>query len=169
MRSRKSPPDGYTPLMMSNMQTVNESLMQNKPYALMRFLVPVAPVNYSDLFWSFIRRCRAANVAELIAPRQIRRESSTMHRRAPGRRITWRASSSRRWRTSTSFTPLQGSPQARTDALAARSITRFDVCHDDERVRTPGRVKALATTGKVRSFAPQRSDASGQALRATRR
>ena len=45
----KSAPDGYTLLLMSNAQTVNESLMQNKPYALMRDFVPVSPINYSDL------------------------------------------------------------------------------------------------------------------------
>ena len=45
----KSAPDGYTLLMMSNTQTVNETLIPNKPYQLMRDFVPVAPVNYSDL------------------------------------------------------------------------------------------------------------------------
>src|SRR6187397_833919 len=42
----KSAPDGYTLLMMSNTHTVNESLFAEKPYSLMRDLVPVAPVNY---------------------------------------------------------------------------------------------------------------------------
>ena len=45
----KSPPDGYTLLMMSNTHTTNESLIPNKPYELMRDFVPIAPVNYSDL------------------------------------------------------------------------------------------------------------------------
>src|SRR5262245_22160372 len=45
----KSPPDGYTLLVMSNTQTVNESLRANKPYKLMTDLAPVAPLNYSDL------------------------------------------------------------------------------------------------------------------------
>src|SRR5690349_5343786 len=45
----KSPPDGYTLLMMSNTHTVNESLLRDKPYQLLRDLVPVAPVNSSDL------------------------------------------------------------------------------------------------------------------------
>src|SRR5205814_3616274 len=44
-----SPPDGYTLLMMSNTHTVNESLIKDKPFELMRDFVPVAPVNYSDL------------------------------------------------------------------------------------------------------------------------
>src|SRR5262249_13233662 len=45
----KSPPDGYTLLMMSNTHTVNESLIANKPFELMRDFEPVAPINYSDL------------------------------------------------------------------------------------------------------------------------
>ena len=45
----KAAPDGYTLLMMSNTHTVNESLIPNKPYALMRDFVGIAPVNYSDL------------------------------------------------------------------------------------------------------------------------
>ena len=45
----KAAPDGYTLLVMSNTQTVNESLIPNKPYALMRDFVGVAPINYSDL------------------------------------------------------------------------------------------------------------------------
>ena len=42
-------PDGYTLLMMSNTQTANESLVPQRKYELMRDLVPIAPVNYSDL------------------------------------------------------------------------------------------------------------------------
>ncbi len=45
----KSPPDGYTLLMMSNTQTANESLVPTRNYELMRDLTPIAPVNYSDL------------------------------------------------------------------------------------------------------------------------
>ena len=45
----KSPPDGYTLLLMSNTHTVNESLIPTKPFQLMRDFVPVAPINSSDL------------------------------------------------------------------------------------------------------------------------
>ena len=46
----KSAADGYTLLIMSNAQTVNETLIPNKPYALLRDFTPIAPINYSDLF-----------------------------------------------------------------------------------------------------------------------
>ncbi len=45
----KAAPDGYTLLMMSNTHTVNETLIPNKPFALMKDFVGVAPINYSDL------------------------------------------------------------------------------------------------------------------------
>ena len=45
----KSPPDGYTLLMMSNTQTANKSLVPQRKYELMRDLAPIAPINYSDL------------------------------------------------------------------------------------------------------------------------
>ena len=45
----KAAPDGYTLLLMSNTHTVNESLIPNKPFQLMRDFAPIAPINYSDL------------------------------------------------------------------------------------------------------------------------
>ena len=63
----KSAADGYTLLMMSNTHTVNESLMQNKPYQLMRDFVPVAPVNYSDLVLVVHPSVKANTVSELLA------------------------------------------------------------------------------------------------------
>ena len=62
----KSAPDGYTLLMMSNAQTVNESLIPNKPYALLRDFAPVAPVNYSDLVLVIHPSVQANTLADLI-------------------------------------------------------------------------------------------------------
>jgi tripartite-type tricarboxylate transporter receptor subunit TctC len=63
----KAAPDGYTLLMMSNTHTVNETILPNKPYKLMRDLVPVAPVNFSDLVMVVHPSVEAKNVAEFIA------------------------------------------------------------------------------------------------------
>src|SRR5258707_12193638 len=63
----KSAPDGYTLLMMSNTHTVNESLFAEKPYQLMRDLVPVAPVNYSDLVLVVHPSVPASNLREFLA------------------------------------------------------------------------------------------------------
>ena len=71
----KSPPDGYTLLMMSNAQTVNESLIPNKPYALLRDFAPVAPVNYSDLVLVVHPSVQANSLADLIKLAKARRQA----------------------------------------------------------------------------------------------
>ena len=69
----KSPPDGYTLLLMSNTHTTNESLTPNKPFQLMRDFVPVAPINYSDLVM----------VVHPSVPAKISRSSSRWRRKSP--------------------------------------------------------------------------------------
>src|SRR5882672_297127 len=63
----KAAPDGYTLLMMSNTLTTNETLLANKPYALMRDLTAVAPVNSSDLVMVVSPSVKAKTLKELIA------------------------------------------------------------------------------------------------------
>src|SRR5436305_3651193 len=63
----KSPPDGYTLLLMSNTHTTNESLIPTRPFQLMRDFVPVAPVNYSDLIMVMHPSVPAKNLKEFIA------------------------------------------------------------------------------------------------------
>ncbi|HSC98208.1 MAG TPA: tripartite tricarboxylate transporter substrate-binding protein, partial [Casimicrobiaceae bacterium] len=63
----KSAPDGYTLLLMSNTHTVNESLMPQKPFQLMRDFAAVAPINYSDLVLVVNPAVSAKTLPELIA------------------------------------------------------------------------------------------------------
>src|SRR6202162_2784128 len=69
LEAAKSPPDGYTLLMMSNTQTANESLMSQaqRKYELMRDLLPIAPVNYSDLVIVVHPSVPAKTLQEFIA------------------------------------------------------------------------------------------------------
>src|SRR6202790_5372578 len=69
LAAAKSPPDGYTLLMMSNTQTANESLVPTRKYELMRDLVPIAPINYSDLVIVVHPSVAAKQLAEFIALR----------------------------------------------------------------------------------------------------
>jgi tripartite-type tricarboxylate transporter receptor subunit TctC len=62
-----SAPDGYTLLAMSNTHTTNESLVPNKPFALMRDFVPVSPINYSDLVMVVHPSVPAKDLKEFIA------------------------------------------------------------------------------------------------------
>ena len=63
----KSPPDGYTLLMMSNTHTVNETLIPKKPFELMRDLAPISGVNYSDLLLVVHPSVPANDLKEFIA------------------------------------------------------------------------------------------------------
>src|SRR5213595_3950313 len=63
----KSPADGYTLLMMSNTHRVNESLIPERPFQLLRDFVPVAPVNYSDLVMVVHPSVPANSLREFIA------------------------------------------------------------------------------------------------------
>ena len=63
----KSQPDGYTLLMVSGTQTVNETLYAHKPYQLMRDLVPIAPLIDTDLVLVVHPSVSAKTVGELLA------------------------------------------------------------------------------------------------------
>jgi len=67
LEAAKSPPDGYTLLMMSNTQTANESLVPQRKYELMRDLAPIAPVNSSDLVIVIHPAVQANTLQEFIA------------------------------------------------------------------------------------------------------
>src|ERR1700680_1976766 len=67
LAAAKSPPDGYTLLMMSNTQTANESLAPQRKYELMRDLLPIAPINYSDLVIVVHPSVPAKTLQEFIA------------------------------------------------------------------------------------------------------
>src|SRR6476646_7402455 len=88
----KSPPDGYTLLMVSGTQTVNETLYAHKQYQLMRDLVPVAPLIDTDLVLSFIRRCRRRPWGSCWRSRGQSQAPSTTVRPARARTTTWPAS-----------------------------------------------------------------------------
>src|SRR5215468_4368443 len=62
----KSPPDGYTLLMVSGTQTVNETLYGHKQYQLMRDLVPVAPLIDTDLVLVVHPSVQAKTLGELL-------------------------------------------------------------------------------------------------------
>jgi tripartite-type tricarboxylate transporter receptor subunit TctC len=67
VEAAKAAPDGYTLLMMSNTQTANESLVPQRKYELMRDLVPIAPINYSDLVIVVHPSVPAKTLQEFIA------------------------------------------------------------------------------------------------------
>jgi tripartite-type tricarboxylate transporter receptor subunit TctC len=93
----KAPADGYTLLAMSNTHTTNESLIPNKPFALMRDFVAVTPINSSDLVMVVHPSVPAKDLKEFIAlakakPGQLNYASSGPRARP----TTWLANCLRR-------------------------------------------------------------------------
>jgi tripartite-type tricarboxylate transporter receptor subunit TctC len=148
----KSAADGYTLLMMSNAQTVNESLIPNKPYALMRDFVPVAPVNYSDLVLVVHPSLQASTLVDLIklakaSPGKLNYASS-----GPGTPYHMAGELFKAMAgVDILHVPYKGSSGARTAVLAGEVQMMFDAVPTMSEHARAGAVKALATTGKVRS------------------
>ena len=148
----KSTPDGYTLLLMSNAQTVNESLMQNKPYALMRDFVPVSPINYSDLVLVVHPSVPVNNLAELLALAKSKPGKLNYASSGPG---TPYHMAGELFKVTANVdivhVPYKGSSQARTDLIGGQVDMMFDAVTTMSEFSRAGKVKALATTGKVRS------------------
>ncbi len=148
----KAAPDGYTLLLMSNAHTVNESLIPNKPFQLMRDFVAIAPINYSDLVLVANPAVPAASLKELIAQAKARPGKLNYASSGPG---TPYHMAGELFKSMAGVylvhIPYKGSSGARTDVIGGQVDVMFDaVTTMAEQVKS-GRVKALATTGKTRS------------------
>jgi tripartite-type tricarboxylate transporter receptor subunit TctC len=148
----KAPADGYTLLLMSNAHTVNETLIPNKPFALMRDFVAVAPINYSDLVLVANPAVPYNNLRELIKgaaaqPGKINYASS-----GPGTPYHMAGELFKSMAgVSLVHIPYKGSTGARTDVMGGQVELMFDaVTTMAEQIRA-GKVKAIATTGRQRS------------------
>ena len=148
----KSAPDGYTVLIMSNTHTVNETLIPKKPYDLMRDLAPVTGINYQDLLLVAAPGVQAKDLREFIAlakaqPGKLNYASSgpgTPYHMA-GELFKYMAG------VDIVHVPHKGSDQARTAVLGGQVDMMFDAISTIVSHVRAGKLKGLATTGKVRS------------------
>jgi tripartite-type tricarboxylate transporter receptor subunit TctC len=148
----KSPADGYTLLMMSNTQTVNESLIPKKPFILMKDFVGIAPVNYSNLLLVVHPSVPVKNVSELIAlaktkPGKLNYASSgngTPYHMA-GELFKYMAG------VDMTHVPYKGSSGARTDIVGGQVDVMFDAETTMAEFARNGQVRMLGATGLARS------------------
>ncbi|WP_239024314.1 tripartite tricarboxylate transporter substrate binding protein [Ramlibacter humi] len=148
----KSPADGYTLLVMSNTHTVNETLVPNKPYNLMRDFAPVAPINSSDLLLVAHPSLGVATVQQLVKlakekPGKLNYASSGTGTPYHMAGELFKAMSG----TSIVHVPYKGSSAARTDVIGGQVDLMFDAVTTMAEHAKSGKVKAIATTGKKRS------------------
>jgi tripartite-type tricarboxylate transporter receptor subunit TctC len=148
----KAPADGYTLLMISNTQTVNESLLRHKPYDLMRDFVAVAPVNETPLVLVVRSGLAAKTLSELLkeakaAPGKLNFASSgigTPYHMA-GELLNSMAD------VDIVHIPYKSSGAARTDVMGGQVDMMFDAVGTMAGPIASGTVRPLATTGKTRS------------------
>ncbi len=148
----KSPADGYTLLLMSNTHTVNETLIPNKPFNLMRDFVAVAPINYSDLVLVANPKVPANNLKEFIAYAKANPGKLNYASSGPGTPYHMAGELFKSMADiNMVHVPYKGSSGARTDVIGGQVDVMFDaVTTMAEQVRA-GKVKALATSGQRRS------------------
>jgi tripartite-type tricarboxylate transporter receptor subunit TctC len=148
----KSAPDGYTLLMMSNTHTVNETLIANRPYQLMRDFVPVAPVNYSDLVLVAHPSLQAGTVAELIKLAKAQPGKLNYASSGPGTPYHMAGELFKAMAgVDLVHVPYKGSSGARADVLAGHVPMMFDAVTTMAAQVKAGKVRALGTTGRARS------------------
>src|SRR3984957_1227579 len=150
----KSPPDGYTLLMMSNTQTANESLMPaaQRKYELMRDLVPIAPVNSSDLVIVVHPDVPAKTLAEFIA--LAKSQPGKLNYASSGTGTPYHMAGEL-FKTMAGIdvvhVPYRNSGDARAGVIGGQVQMMIDAVTTMAPNVAAGQVRALATTGKTRS------------------
>jgi len=148
----KSPPDGYTLLVMSNTHTTNETLVPNKPFQLMRDFVPVAPLNYSDLIMVVHPSVPAKDLKEFLAlakskPGDLNYASSGTGTPYHMAGELFKAMSG----TDIVHVPHKASGEARNAVIGGHVQMMFDAITTMAQNVKAGQVRALGTTGMKRS------------------
>ncbi len=148
----KSAPDGYTLLVMSNTHTVNESLIPNKPFQLMRDFVGVAPINASDLVLVARSGLPSAQLGDLLRAAKAKPDGMTYASSGPGTPYHMAGELLKAMAgVKIVHVPYKGSAQARTDVLGGQVDLMFDAIPTMVEQVKAGKVKAVATSGRARS------------------
>ena len=149
-----APPDGYTLLMMSNTQTANESLLSaaQRKYDLMRDLMPIAPLNYSDLVIVVHPSVPAKTLAEFIA--LARSQPGKLNYASSGQGTPYHMAGEL-FKTMAGIdvvhVPYRNSGEARSGVIGGQVQMMIDAVPAMALNVAENQVRALATTGKTRS------------------
>ena len=148
----KSPPDGYTLLMMSNTQTANESLVPQRKYELMRDLAPIAPLNYSDLVIVVHPSVPAKTSQEFIA--LAKSQPGKLNYASSGQGTPYHMAGEL-FKTMAGIdlvhVPYRNSGEARSGVIGGQVQMMIDAVPAMAPNIGEKQVRALATTGKARS------------------
>ena len=152
LAAAKSPPDGYTLLMMSNTQTANESLVPTRKYELMHDLVPIAPINYSDLVIVVHPSVPAKTLQEFIA--LAKSQPGKLNYASSGQGTPYHMAGEL-FKTMAGIdlvhVPYRNSGEARNGVIGGQVQMMIDAVATMTPNVNQGQVRALATTGESRS------------------
>src|ERR1700739_3143296 len=152
LEAAKSPPDGYTLLMMSNTQTANESLVPQRKYQLMRDLVPIAPLNVADLVIVVNPKVEATTLKEFIA--LAKSQPGKLNYASSGQGTPYHMAGEL-FKTMAGIdvvhVPYRNSGEARNGVIGGQVQMMIDAVTTMAPHVLQGQVRALATTGKTRS------------------
>lgn len=150
----KSPPDGYTLLMMSNTQTANESLvpLAQRKYELLRDLAPIAPINSSDLVIVVHPDVPAKTLAEFIA--LAKSQPGKLNYASSGQGTPYHMAGEL-FKTMAGVdivhVPYRNSGEARSGVIGGQVQMMIDAVPAMAANINEKQVRALATTGAARS------------------
>jgi tripartite-type tricarboxylate transporter receptor subunit TctC len=148
----KSPPDGYTLLLMSNTHTTNESLIANKPYELMRDFAPISPINYSDVMMVVNPKLGVKNLREFIALLKSKPGVLNYASSGPGTPYHMAAELFKAMSgTNMVHVPHKTSGDMRTSVLGGHVQMMFDAITVLAPNVREGKLIALGTSGKTRN------------------
>ncbi len=144
--------DGYTLLMASSTQTVNETLYQNKPYSLLRDLVPIAPLMENDLVLVVNPSVPAKNLAAFLALARAKPGTINFGSSGPGSNYHMAAELLKQLTgINIVHVPYKGSTGMRIDILSGQIQMLFDSIPTMAPQIKAGKVRALGTSGLKRS------------------
>ena len=147
-----SAPDGYTLLMVSATQCVNETLFPHKHYKLMQDLAAVAPLIDSDLVLVVHPSVPVKTLAELLALARAKPGTLNYGSSGPGSSYHMAAELLRHLTgINIVHVPYKGSTGARNDIISGNIQLLFDSVPTMAPLIKAGMVRALGTSGKTRS------------------
>jgi len=164
LEAAKSPPDGYTLLMMSNTQTANESLVPQRKYELMRDLAPIAPVNYSDLVIVVHPQVPAKTLQEFVA--LAKSQPGKLNFASSGQGTPYHMAGEL-FKTMAGIdvvhVPYRNSGEARSGVIGGQVQMMIDALPAMAPNISENQVRALATTGNTRSSVLPNIPTAGEA------
>ncbi len=148
----RAAPDGYTLLLMSNTHTANETLLPSRGYVLTQAFVPVAPINASDLVIVVHPSVEARTLKEFIDLAKAKPGALTYSSSGNGTPYHL-ASENFKAMTHTDMVhlPHRNSGDSRNSVLGGHAQMMMDAVTTMTSTINAGQVRALATTGSVRS------------------